>query len=510
MGKALRHGETFAPKRTAIERARDWVGQRLWVQKFDNPLGLIILLMAMLPVPYILAKLDFKIGFLLFIVIIGLPLVGFVLFNLVFGLGLMLVVSMLVVYSAKFTTAPIGTLLDLLILVSMLGILLRQIKERDWSFGKSPLGYMILIWLYFNLLQVLNPGAESKMAWLYTIRSVAIQLLVFFVGAYAFQKDKRGIEGILKLIIWMCFAFTLYGLKQQFFGFSAAEKAWIYSNKEIFERYYQWGVMRIPSFCYDPTTFGILAACFGMFCVVLAVGPTNKTQKTWLGIMAALSLWAMAYTGTRTAYVLVPIGGLFFAGMILNKNVVIATAVFGVLGTGFILKSSSSGVIYRIQTAFKPSEDASMNVRLENQKRIQPYIQSHPLGGGLGSCGMWGKRFNPDSELSKFPHDSSFVRMAVELGWIGLILYTLFHYIVIRTGLYYFFRCRDPFIKYTYAAITVWCFMLTVACYAQEAILQLPMNVIYNIFLAILVTLKNFDPAFSKTETLENEPIPPL
>ncbi len=141
-----------------------------------------------------------------------------------------------------------------------------------------------------------------------------------------------------------------------------------------------------------------------------------------------------------------------------------------------------------------------MNLRLENQKKIQPFIQTHPLGGGLGSCGVWGKRFNPDSELAKFPHDSSFVRMAVELGWIGLILYTLLHYFVLRTGLYYFIRCRDPLIKAIYAGITTWAFMLAVACYAQEAILQLPMNVIYNVFLALLVTLKNFDPAFQKTE----------
>jgi cell division protein FtsW (lipid II flippase) len=189
---------------------------------------------------------------------------------------------------------------------------------------------------------------------------------------------------------------------------------------------------------------------------------------------------------------------VFYGGLTLSKRVVIVGFVFALLGTAFILKSSSSGVIYRIQSAFRPSKDDSMNLRLENQKKIQPYIQAHPFGGGLGSCGVWGKRFNPNSELSNFPHDSSFVRMAVELGWIGLILYTLMHYFVLRTGLYYFIRCRDPLIKAIYAGITTWCFMLAVACYAQEAILQLPMNVIYNIFLAVLVTLKNFDPAFQE------------
>jgi putative inorganic carbon (hco3(-)) transporter len=500
MGKSLRHGDAFTTPPSPFSTLKTWLGNQLWVQKLDNPLGLAVLLMATLPISYILSRLDFQIGFVLFIVLAGLPLVGFVLFNLVFGMALMLFVALMVVFGAKFTGAPIGTLLDLLILLSSIGILLRQLKERDWSFAKYPLGYVILAWLYFNILQVLNPEAESKMAWLYTIRSVAIQQLVFFIGAYALKNSKAGITMLFKFIIWMCFASAVYGLKQQFIGFSAAEKAWVYADKKRFELYYQWGQMRIPSFCYDPTTFGILMACFSMLCIVLLTGPTNRTQKIWLSIMIICSMLVMAYTGTRTAYVLVPLGGVFFAGMIFNRKVLLVGGLFLLLGAGFIAKSSSSGIVFRIQSAFKPTEDDSMNLRLANQKRIQPYIQSHPMGGGLGSCGQWGERFNPDSELSKFPHDSSFVRMGVELGWIGLILYSLFHYMVLRTGLYYFIRCRDPWIKTVYAAITTWCFMLTVACYAQEAILQLPMNVIYNIFLAILVTLKNFDPAFIEIE----------
>lgn len=221
--------------------------------------------------------------------------------------------------------------------------------------------------------------------------------------------------------------------------------------------------------------------------------------------MGLTSLWAMAYTGTRTAFVLVPVGLFFYMGLILNRRVLIAGVFIGLLGGAFVLKSTSSGVVYRIQSAFRPKQDDSMNLRLANQKKIQPFIQSHPIGAGLGSCGVWGKRFNPDSWLSDFPHDSSFVRMGIELGWIGLILYTLFHYVVLRTGLYYFMRCRDPLIKSLYAGITAWCFMLAVACYAQEAILQQPMNIIYNIFLAVLVVLKNFDPAFAHNPASAHE-----
>ncbi len=480
-----------------VTAVRQWVAKQIFVQKLNNPLGLLLLLAATLPVAVILAKMGLTGGILLYLLVIGVPFAVFCLFNLTFALGLMLTIALAVPFAAKFTGAPIGTLLDLLILLSAVGILLRQIKERDWSFLRYPLSYMIVIWLYFNLLQVLNPWAESKLAWLYTVRSVAIQQFVFFIGAYALKDSRRSIFILLKIIIGICGFSALYGLKQQFLGFSAAEESWIYADPKRFELYYQWGMLRIPSFCYDPTTFGILMACFSLFCAALFFGPTTRNQKIILGFLGVCAIWVMAYTGTRTAFVLVPIGGIFYGALYFNRNVLIVGAFAMLLGTAFILKSSSSGVIYRIQSAFRPSEDDSMNLRLTNQKKIQPYIQSHPIGGGLGSCGMWGERFNPESELSKFPHDSSFVRMGVELGWIGLILYTLLHYFVLRTGLYYFVRCRDGLIKAIYAGMTTWAFMLSIACYAQEAILQLPMNVIYNIFLAVMVTLKNFDPAFA-------------
>lgn len=458
-----------------------------------------MLLLATLPISYLLATLDLKVSTVAFIGLIGAPLLLFCLFDIVFAIGLMLFVALAIPFALKYTSAPLGTLLDLLILLSTVGILLRQIKERDWAFAKSPLSYMILLWLYYNFIQVFNPEAQSKLAWVYTVRSVAIQQVVFFIGAYAFKNNWRGIVNTLKWIMLLCFAAAIYGLKQQFFGFNAQEKLWMMADQERFQLYFQWNMIRIPSFCYDPTTFGILMACFAVFCAALAVGATSTQQKIGLGIMAAVSLWAMAYTGTRTAFGLVPVGAVFFGGLILSRKVVLVGSILAVLGVGFVLKSTSSGVIYRVQSAFKPTQDDSMNLRLSNQKKIQPYIQSHPMGGGLGSCGVWGRRFNPESELAKFPHDSSFVRMGVELGWIGLLLYTLFHYVVLRSGMYYFFRCRDPFIKSLYAAINTWLFMLAVACYFQEAILQLPMNVIYNVFLAMLVTLKNFDPAFKSS-----------
>lgn len=496
----FRHSDLFDQKASLPGRVRSWAKQQIWTQKFKSPLGWALLLLATVPISYLLAVLDFKISLLAFGVLIGFPLVVLCLFHVPFAIGMMLFVAACVPIAVKFTGAPIGTLLDLLILLSTVGILLRQIQERNWAFMRAPLATMTLIWLYYNVLQVLNPWAESKMAWLYTVRSVAVQQVVFFIALYAYQSNRRAILLILKSLLLLGAVYAVYGLKQEFLGFSEGEKAWIYSNEERFQLVYQWGRLRIMSLCADPTTFGILMACFSMFCVALFIGPTKIWQKALLAVFALCALWAMAYSGTRTAVALVPLGALFYGGLILNRKVLLAGSVLAIIGGLFILKPTSNPVIWRIQSAFKVKTDESMNVRFVNQRRIQPYIQSHPFGGGLGSCGVWGKRFTPNSELANFPHDSSFVRMGVELGWIGLILYTLFHYFVLHTGIYYFIRCRDPFIKSVYAGATTWCFMLTVACYAQEAILQLPMNIIYNILLGILLTLKNFDPNFENYE----------
>ncbi|MBK8429063.1 MAG: hypothetical protein IPL27_25300 [Lewinellaceae bacterium] len=129
----INHGELFTRKRSRMEQLRDWLGERLLLQKLNNPLGMALLLLATLPVSYALATLDIKLSLIVFLALIGFPMVVWCLFNLTFAIGLMLLIALMVPFGAKFTTAPIGTLLDLLILICVVGILLRQIKERDWS-----------------------------------------------------------------------------------------------------------------------------------------------------------------------------------------------------------------------------------------------------------------------------------------------------------------------------------------------------------------------------------------
>jgi len=177
--------------------------------------------------------------------------------------------------------------------------------------------------------------------------------------------------------------------------------------------------------------------------------------------------------------------------------------VFGVLG---MMKSTSSAVIWRIQSAFNPKySNDTMDVRFNNQKKIRPYIQSRPFGSGLGSTGLWGRRFTPKSFLASFAHDSGFVRIAVELGWFGLVLYMILLFAILKTCIYYYLRVRNSKIKVLYLALTVVMFMLTLANYPQEAILQLPNSIIFYVMLAIIIKLKDFDEYYMSTYHPKNE-----
>ncbi|HMX39153.1 MAG TPA: O-antigen ligase family protein, partial [Saprospiraceae bacterium] len=384
------HGDLFDRSGgPLLARIKAWVGEQLWVKKLYSPLGLALLLLCTLPVSYLLAHLGIGVGVPLFLALILMPLAVFCIFDTVFAVGMMLLVAALVPFALKLTAAPIGTLLDLLILLGTMGILLRQIRHRDWSFLKGPLPTMTLIWLYYNILQVLNPWADSKMAWLYTVRSVALQQVVFFIAIYAFRHNRRALMILLKSLLLLGFVYAAYGLKQEYLGLSSWEETWLYSDPKRFELMFQWGRLRIASLCGDPTTFGILMAGFSMLCLALLLGPTREVQKIVLGVLMVLALWSMAYSGTRTAFMLVPIGGIFYCGLILNKRVLLIGGFLFLAGTAFVLKSTTNPVIYRIKSAFNVENDDSMNVRLINQRKIQPYIQRHPFGGGLGSCGVW-------------------------------------------------------------------------------------------------------------------------
>lgn len=472
-----------------------WIRNKVYVQKLNNPFGYLILTTLGLILGSMIPLVGLKETSLIIVGVVALPLVLACMFYHQFGIAFTLVVAFLVQLIGKYTEAPMGTSLDGLLIVMISGILIGQVRKKDWSFAKDPISTWLLVWIYYNLFQVLNPVQESKLAWLFTVRSLAILNLLYFIACYAFSSLEK-IKWMLHWVIGLAAITSLYAFKQEFLGFSSAEKAWIYADPERFQLFFQWGRMRIFSLFNDAMTFGIMMAYMGIFCIVYATAPMKWNRRLFLLTLGMLMFISSAYSGTRTSFVLIPLGFVFFAAMTLKKEVLIACLAVGVLGAGMMIKSTSNAVMYRIKSAFTPDEDPSVQIRFYNQQRIRPYIYSHPIGFGPGSTGLWARRFTPNSFLAGFAHDSYYVRLAVEEGWIGLILYMSFLFVVLRRALYFYLRVGDPTIKTLYLAILCSLFMLAVANYPQEAIVQLPTSLVVYIFFAAIVRLKDFDPHY--------------
>ena len=462
-------------------------------KRLDTPLGFSILAGIGFCLTIAISLAGYKMGILLVLGIIGAPLVLACLFNQQVGITISTTVAFFVLGIKRFIgDTPIGLVLDVLLLLMFMGLVMQQFRQKDWGFANNPVSYLIAGWLVYNVIELLNPDASSRMAWFYTVRSMAGVLLLYYIGLYAFSSLKF-IKFTVKLFIFLSFLAALYGLKQEFFGLNQMELAWLYSDPKTFELIFQGGRIRIFSFISDPTAFGILMTYMGLFCFTLMGMEMEKWKRWMLGIGGVMMFMCMAYAGTRTAYVLLPIAIFFYTILTVNKRVVITSIIFFLIGSAAMMKSTGNATLYRIQTAFSFKEDASMKLRLMNQAYIKPFIQSHPLGGGLGSTGIWGMRFAPNSMLAKFPPDSGYVRTAVEQGWIGLLYYCSLLFVTLAVAIRQYKKIRDPNLKIMHAAVLTLVFCLVFANYPQEAIILLPNSFIFYLSMAMLAKIPTFD-----------------
>lgn len=454
--------------------------------KLSGPSGFIFLLTCSLFFAFVISKYGMLPGIMIIVLLIGLPVVyGLVAFPQ-FGLVVFLTCAYFIMWIGRLgIDFPLGTLMDLMEVLFILGLFIQQKKKADWSVFKGPMSTMILIWILYNLIEVINPTAESRLAWVYTVRSVAVIMLMYFIFLYNIR-TKDFLKFILKM--WLLFSLigALYGLKQQYIGFSDVEERYLHSDPNIELLLFIGGQWRKFSIYNDPVAFSYNMVVSSLLCLGILTGPISRNKKIMIGAIALLCLLSMLYSGTRGAFVLPPVALVMFAILKFNKQVMIAGIVFIVIMATAIFIPTSNSTLYRFQTAFKPSEDASFNVRKMNQKRIQPFIQTHPLGGGLGATGTWGQRFAPNSMLANFPPDSGYVRVAVEMGWLGLFLFCMLMFTILRVGIHHYFAIKDPELKSYCLAMVLIIFAFHVGNYPQEAIVQFPSNVYFYLAAALI------------------------
>lgn len=466
--------------------------QLFLVEKLNNIYGFLLLSLMSCLFAYVIVAKGIVAALLLIVFMIALPVLYAIVAYPRVGIIVLLVFAYIIMWILRFPIHfPLGTVMDALQVLLIIGFLVNQKSENNWKIYKNPISYLIIIWIVYNLIQIANPTAESRLAWVYTIRSVAFVMLMYFVFMY-YLRSLMYIRIILSIWIILTIIAAVYGLKQEFVGFFNYEQESI-SDPLTTLLYFIDGRWRKFSIFSDPVAFAYNMVVSALLCFALAWGVKSIKKKIVLGVLACLFIYSMLFSGTRGAYVLVPAALLLFCILTFSKKILLFATIAAVFIGLVIVMPTSNPTIMRFQSAFKPSEDASFNVRKANQKRIQPYILSHPLGGGLGATGVWGQRFAPNSYLAKFPPDSGYVRVAVELGWIGLLIFCLLMFFILKTGVENFFKIKNRELKTYCLAMVLIAFAYNIGNYPQEALVQFPSNIYFYLVVALIVRTYQID-----------------
>lgn len=388
------------------------------------------------------------------------------------------------------TTQPVGLLMDAILLLTFIGLILNKFPNRvNWKPVNKDIFYLSLIWVAYCGLQVINPEARSFDAWFAAIRPIGLYMLLFSMLSLLFINNPKRLK--ILFIIWGIFSIlaTFKGMIQHFVGVDSYEKAWLDAGGSI--THILFGKLRVFSFYSDAGQFGANQAYTGVVFTILALSAQNTRDRVFYIVVGLLGFYGMILSGTRGA-IFVAFAG--FALFFLHKKN-LAIMVLGIfLGIGaftffkFTRIGQGNAQIARMRSAFDPN-DASLLVRLENQRRLKIYMANKPFGAGLGHGGVKAQKYLPNAFLSNVPTDSWYVLIWVELGVIGLVIHLFIQfYILIRGSYYLMFVLRDKTLIASCSALASGMLGIMLASYGNAIIGQMPTSPLIYTGMAVLLS----------------------
>jgi hypothetical protein len=462
-----------------------------------KPVYLGIFLTVMLYMGYLIATKGMVTGIGL-LILPALATYFYVVFtNTRYGLLVLFVYNFFVLGSMRYIKdVPLGLGVDGQIILMYLALFFKSFFYKiPWENAKRDVVLLAAIWFGYALFQLVNPEAVSREAWFYAMRGPSLYMILTIpLILILFNKYN---DLILFFKIWAVLSLlaTLKGMMQQHIGPDPWEQAWLDGGGDL--THVLFGKLRIFSFFSDAGQFG--AAQGHSAVVFLILAQFEKESRKWkyfYGLVGILALYGMMISGTRGA-IAVPIMGLAVY-VVLSKNIKVMI-LGGILGLGvfvffkYTTIGSGNYTINRMRTAFDP-EDASLQVRLENQRKLKAYMATRPFGGGIGSAGNWGMRFTPNTFLAQTPTDSWYVMIWAEQGIIGLMLHLfILFYIVIKGSYYIMFRVRDPALRAQLSALVAGMFGIMVASYGNGVLGQMPTGIIMYSSMAFLFLAEELD-----------------
>ena len=401
-----------------------------------------------------------------------------------------------------FIPIPISALFDVIFGFIFVTVLFRNLVNKENFRNVFNLYFaFMLVWFAYCFINVGNhaTGSIHFTAWLGNVRVISLYALVTSVIIAISAKNYKFIHWFL--ILWgiLTLLAAAKGYWQKNHGFDAAEWAWV-STRGANTHLLRTGI-RFFSFFTDAANYGCgmglsLVTFFLSFFYV-----KNKYLKVFYLLVAAAGGYGLLISGTR-ASMAVPVAGLgLFIFLCKNWKIGITSATILLVGL-FILKYTTIGdsnrLIRRMRTVFD-TEDASLNVRFENQKALKAYMSEIPFGIGLGVDAEEVPPQNKYRFVATCPPDSELVYIWIHLGQVGLTVYLILQVLMyICACCILVFRVRNPEIRGPLTGMLCGTAGMLVASYANQIYFQFPNGPLIYTCLTLVFLAPYFDKQYSE------------
>ncbi len=470
------------------------------IKKYINP-TLILKLILIVPLSiliggaiyfFYLNQLSFGFGLLILPFVIS--VIIWIFFDPRNGIILLFICNYYALGITRYLPAPLGLSIDGLLVLTWLSVLFSQFNHKVyWSKGKSLFTFLAFIWYAYALFEFVNPQVISRQAWFYAMRGVSLYMLLTIpLVRIVFNKEKD-LDSILNM--WAVFTLTavVKGVMQKVLGPDPWEHRWLMNGGGV--THLLPGGLRIFSFFTDAGNYGASMGFSGVVFGLLFLHTASKKRYFWM-VVSLLAFFGMMISGTRGALA-VPVAGMaLYCVVSKNFKILFIGAVLMIGVYGFLKFSSVGNTVYeirRIRTALDP-DNPSLNVRLENQKKLKSYLSDKPFGGGIGSAGNWGMRFTPNTFLANTPTDSWYVQIWAEQGIIGLYLHLFILICVVGySGYYIMFQCKTERYKVKATALLAGMFGIMAASYGNGVLGQMPNGIIIYMSMAFISLMKEWE-----------------
>ena len=364
----------------------------------------------------------------------------------------------------------------------------------------------ILIWFGLCAIEIFNDTCGLGMnvkAWFTGIRLLAIQLIWILLVFSLYISEPKALTYYLRLWAGLSLFSAFYTWKMIHFGLTDTESNWLYNSGYRTHLLNGGTLIRYWSTFNDAATYGCNASASAVAFLIFGITAKIKYDKLFFLATAAIVVWGMFQSGTRTAMITLLAGFVVYLFLAKSIKILIPSAILGGIFM-FILIFTTIGngnqQIRRMRSAFD-KKDASANVRDINKATIAKYIKDAPWGIGIGLNDEDIPAWSHYKIMTSVPPDSEYVFIWVRTGPIGVTVFASCMVMILLGGCFIvLFRLKSPSLIGIGGGLCAAFVSIQLGGYANQILYLYPNGLTFFGGMAIVYVLPYLEPEWIEYE----------